>query len=253
MTERWSPVTMPKTAQFAKTLGRSPLEWTDDEIERALEALREDLPGDPIGFIMAAVPLSRRCDCGSLHLSVDAPELEEATRGSLHRLIATPFGDIVREHVRRQSGVANVRFGWSGVDAYAPTFVRVVDIYDARKVRASELDDRTLGNIISAIRKDMPEMMEMLDASLRTLSVKAVSSPPGESGKREWRALIEQVMFAFSTPVRKYLDEYAKRNFGGARVGAVNCCIIMSDIGDGSAWQHRWFDTQVDQQLTPDC
>ncbi len=244
-------MTMPKTAQVAKELGRTPLEWTDAEMTRALDALRDDLPGDPIGYVMNAVPTSARCDCGAVHLSVDAPDLDCETRGSLHRLLATPFGDIVREHVRRQFGFGNVRFGWSGIKALAPTFVRVVDIYDARTTRVSELSDVTLGNIIEAIRKDMPGMMAMYDESLGELSVHAVS--PGSDGQREWKVLIDQVMTAFSTPLHKYLDEYAKRTYDGAHVGVVNCCIIMSDVGDSTAWQRRWFATQVDQQLTPDC
>lgn len=246
-------MTMPRTAEVAKTLGRSPLEWTDAEISLALTALGEDLPGDPIGFVLASVPTSRRCDCGALHLAVDAVDLDSQTRSSLHRLLATPFGDIVREHVRREHGIANVRFGWSGVSAVAPTFVRIVDIYDARTVHADTLDDRTLGNIIAAIRKDLPGMMAMLDESLGSLSVNAVSPEMGDEGRQKWKTLIDQVMFAFSTPVRKYLDEYARREFDSASVGAVNCCIIMSGCMSSSDWKQRWFDEQIGQQLTPDC
>lgn len=246
-------MTMPRTAKVAKSLGRSPLEWADDEIELALKALGEDLPGDPIGYALGAVPSSQRCDCGALHLAVDAADLDDETRSSLHRLLATPFGDIVREHVRRESGIVNVRFGWSGLSAVVPTFVRVVDVYDARTVPADALDDQTLGNIIAAIRKDLPRMMDMLDKSLDSLSVNAVSPASGDEGRREWKTLIGQVMFAFSTPVRKYLDEYARRQFDGASVGAVNCCIVMSARMLPGDWKQHWFDEQVGQQLTPDC
>lgn len=246
-------MTMPKTAKVAKSLGRSPLEWTDIEIKQALDALRDDLPGNPIGYVEAAVPRSKPCDCGAMHLAVDAPDLDKVTRGSLHRLLATPFGDIIREYIGRQFGIANVRFGWSGLQDLVPTFVRVVDVYDARTVYADMLDDATLSNIIDAIRKDLPGMMAMLDESLCSLSVHAISPQPSTEGRREWSTLIDQVMVAFSTPVRKYLDEYARRSYSGAHVGAVNCCIIMSDVGDRGAWHRRWFSTQVDQQLTPDC
>ena len=246
-------MTMPKTAAVAKTIGRIPQEWTQDEIDQALAALEADLPGDPIGYIMQAIPVSKLCECGALHLSVDASDLDDATRRSLHRVLATPFGDIVREHLRRSADIQNVRFGWSGLKDYAPAFVRVVDIYDARQVHANQLDDASLGNIVAAIRKDLPGMMAMLDQSLASLSVTAVSPSPRDEGRQEWSQLIAQVMFAFSTPVRKYLDEYACRNYDGARVGAVNCCIIMSDVSSGSSWQRHWFGTQVRQQLTPDC
>ncbi len=246
-------MTMPRTAAVAKSLGRMPAEWTDIEIELALEALSEDLPGDPIGYVYAAVPRSTRCECGALHLAVDAADLDDQTRSSLHRLLATPFGDILRESVQREHGIDNVRFGWSGISAVAPTFLRVVDVYDARTVHADTLDDRTLGNIIAAIRKDLPGMMTMLDESLGGLSVHAVSPAPGDEGRMAWKELIDQVMFAFSTPVRKYLDEYARRQFDGASVGAVNCCIVMSARMPGETWRQCWFDEQVGQQLTPDC
>lgn len=246
-------MTMPRTAEVARVLGRTPLEWTDAEINRALAALGEDLPGDPIGYVLGAVPRSERCECGALHLAVDALDMEPDTRSSLHRLLATPFGDIVREHVRRRTNITTVRFGWSGVDNAAPTFVRVVDAQDARHMHASNLSDQVLSDIVAAIRKDLPGMMSMFDQSLGELSVNAVSPEPGDKGRQAWRALIDQVMFAFSTPVRKYLDEYAARQYGGAHVGAVNCCIVMSARLSSNAWQARWFDEQVSQQLTPDC
>ena len=113
-------MTMPRTAEIAKSFGKSPSGWTDAKIELALRALEKDLPGGPIGYVLGAVPVSRRCDCGSLHLAVDATDLDDQTRSSLHRLLATPFGDIVRERVRREHGIVNVRFGWSGLSAMAP-------------------------------------------------------------------------------------------------------------------------------------
>ena len=246
-------MTMPKTAAVAQMLGRTPSEWTDPELDQALAALRDDLPGDPIGYVMAAIPRSDRCECGALHLSVDAPDLDDRTRSSLHRLLATPFGDIVRERVRRQAGISTVRFGWNGLCAVVPTFVRVVDIYEVRSVSASKLDNQTLENIIAAIRKDLPGLMAMCNQSLESLTVNAVSPAPGDEGRREWKALIDQVMFAFSTPVRKYVDEYATRRYSGAMIGAVNCCIVMSAQLPSDAWKTCWFDEQVHQQLTPDC
>lgn len=245
---------MPRTATVARALvGRTPIEWSDAEIDQALRALSQDLPGDPIGYVMAAISQSERCECGALHLAVDAPDLDDQTRASLHRLLATPFGDIVREHVARQTDITTVRFGWSGLQAVVPTFVRVVDIYEARTASARELDSQTLENIVAAIRKDLPGMMDMYDRSLGSLTVHAVRPAPGDEGQAIWKALIDQVMFAFSTPVRKYLDEYAARWYAGASVGAVNCCIVMAARLPSDAWKTRWFDEQVAQQLTPDC
>ena len=246
-------MTMPRTAEVAKSLGRSPQEWSDAEIDKALKALSEDLPGDPIGYALGALSASERCECGALHLAVNAPDLDPATRGSLHRLLATPFGNIVRERVRRHTDVTTIRFGWEGIDLTAPKFVRVVDVYDVRGAYACKLDDQTLGNIVAAIRQDLPGMMAMFDQSLGELSVRAVKPQPGDEGRREWKALIDQVMFGFSTPLRKYLDEYAARYYEGARVGAVNCCIVMAARLSDAAWQDRWFGEQVCQQLTPDC
>ena len=91
-------------------------------------------------------------------------------------MLTTPFGDIVREQVRRQSGLTMVRF----VAYHVPTFVRVVNMYDARHVTAGRLSDRTLDNIIEAIRKDVFGVMSLFDQSGTELSVKA-ASPPGRS------------------------------------------------------------------------
>lgn len=246
-------MTMPKTAAIVRSIGRMPADMTQTQLDATLLALGEDLPGEPIDYIMRALSDDQRCGCGALHLSLDAADLDAATRSSLHRLLATPFGDIVRERVRRESGATTVRFGWSGLGLQAPKFVRVVDIYDARQAHASDLTERELGNIVSAIREDLPGMMEMYDTSLSNLSVNAVQPGVGEAGRLEWKMLIDQVMFAFSTPLRKYLDEYARRTYDGAYVGAVNCCIIMSARTTTAAWSRRWFDEQVNQQLTPDC
>lgn len=246
-------MTMPKTAEVVRSYGRLPEEMTSGQLDQALDALRADLPGDPIGYVLRAIPVSEHCECGAVHLSVDDPLLDADTRGSLHRLLATPFGDIMRERVRRDAELKTIRFGWSGLEAYVPAFSSAVDRLGVQLSSGMSLTDDELHQVIVALRDDLPGMMRMLDDSLDALSVNAVSPHAGESGKLEWKALIDQVMFAFSTPVRKYLDEYARRNYGGARVGAVNCCIIMSDVSDGSTWQRRWFGEQVDQQLTPDC
>lgn len=246
-------MTMPKTAELVKLFGGvMPSEMSDEQLDLALGALREDLPGDPIGYIHRMVPVSQRCGCGAVHLSVDDPELDDATRGSLHRLLATPFGEIPREVARRQYGFSSIRFGWSGLDAKAPTFAQLVTAKpELQRVVASSLSDGELDEVIAAIRTDLPGMKAMFDQSVRTRSVHAVSAAPGEDGARAWKALIDEVMFTFSTPLRKFLDEEAARR--GVSVSAVNCCIIMAGEMNGLAWERQRFMVQTEQQLTPDC
>lgn len=244
---------MPKTAAAVKAHGHLPAEMTMAEINTALQALRDDLPGDPIGYIERSVATSERCECGSMHLQIDSPDLDELTRTSLHRLLATPFGDIVRESVCRQSDLTSVRFGWSGLDTRVPMFIEMVDRCGVRSTVATDISDGVLDAIIDALRLDLPEMMSVLDESLLRMTLHTVRAALGDQGQTEWKALIEQVMFAFSTPVRKYVNEYARRRYNGARVGAINCCGIVSDLSDEQAWSRRWFNVQVGQQLTPDC
>lgn len=245
---------MPKTAAFIRSLGGTlPGEMSNMQLIKALDTLRVDLPGDPIGYLDRVAPVGKRCECGALHLRLDDPALDTATRSSLHRLLATPFGNLVSESMRRKHGLTAVRFGWDGLGEYAPLFMAAITSRGSQTVAAEAISDADLHDIMAALGKDMPGMMGMLDHSLRTLSVHAVGSRPGDTGRQEWKSLIDQVMLAFSTPVRKYVDEYALREYNGARVGAVNCCIIMAAKADQPTWQRRWFDEQVSQQLTPDC
>lgn len=246
---------MPLTAEVMNTLpaGTLPEELTDETLARAIDALREDLPGSPIDYIEQIAPFSKQCECGAVHLRVNDPTLDAATYKSLLRLLATPFGDIVREHMRRRHEFSSIKFGWDGIGTTVPTFLAAVDHFDVRTVATDVIDDEVLIAVIEALREDMPKLLEMAEKAIATSSAYSVSAEPGEAGRDEWIALIDQVMFAFATPVRKYLVAWAQR-LHGAELSAINCCIVMSDrVGNQTGWLRRRMTEQTDQQLTPDC
>lgn len=248
-------MTMPKTAAFMKSLpqGTLPEEMSYTELSTALHALRSDLPGNPLDYIEWAAPKSKICDCGAIHLNVNAGDLDAATASSLHRLLATPYGDLVREHHRRKDGYQNVRFGWEGLETQVPRFVTAVDSHDACTSIATDIDDNALRDIINAFRDDMPNVMQMLERSASSVTVHSVSPSPSDENNQAWKHLIDQVMFAWSTPVRKYLVQWLSREHG-LYGGAVNCCIIMTARSSSETqWRRRWTDEQTSQQLTPDC
>jgi hypothetical protein len=249
-------MTMPKTAAFMKLLpaGTLPEEMTDAELSEALHALRLDLPGDPLGYIEQVAPTSEQCECGAIHLQADAENLREATAKSLHRLLATPYGDIVREHHRRKNGYQNIRFGWQGIESRVPSFIATIEKHDVRTKFVSEISDEALFDIVEALRTDMPNVMQMIDGSIAVSPAYSVSPAPDDESNQQWKHLIDQVMFAWSTPVRKYLGEWLSREHG-VYGGAVNCCIVMTATrGESeSQWRRRWMNEQTSQQLTPDC
>lgn len=255
-------MTMPRTAAVVASFGTHvlPETMTTEQLNQAVRALEQDLPGNPIGYIRRAAPLSELCECGALHLAVNAPDLEQDCAQSLHRVLATPYGDIVREQFRRESGHSTIRFGWSGIETRVPSFVEVVRRYDAQLSHASKVSDKGIQEIMRALHADMPSVIEMLRQSIAlsqsgngmSLRSHAVSPSPGSKGRMQWQVLIGQVMFAWSTPVRKYLDEYLLREYGMVG-GAVNCCIISTMRAGVPSWRQQWFDEQTGQQLTPDC
>ncbi len=246
---------MPQTAGVMSTLHADvlPEELSDQTLARTIAALRQDLPGDPIGYIERVAPASKQCECGAVHLRVNDPELDVATYKSLLRLLATPYGDLAREHMQRRYGFATIKFGWDGIGTMVPNFLATVDHYNARTVATDDIDDETLMAIIEAHRQDMPKVHEMVEQAIATASAHSVSAKPGEAGRAEWIDLINQVMFTFSTPVRKYLVAWAQR-MHGAELTAINCCIVLSDrVGNHTGWLQRRMVTQTSQQLTPDC
>jgi hypothetical protein len=227
---------------------------TDTELSEALHALEMDLPGDPLGYIDQVAPASEQCECGAVHLQINAKNLSETTAKSLHRLLATPYGDIVREHHRRKNGYQNIRFGWQGIETRMPSFVAAVEKHDARINLVSDVSDEALLDIVKALRIDMPDVMKMIDRSIAVSPVYSVSPAPDDEDNQQWKHLIDQVMFAWSTPVRKYLSEWLAREHS-VYGGAVNCCIVMTATHNQSEsqWRRRWMNEQTGQQLTPDC
>jgi hypothetical protein len=100
----------------------------------------------------------------------------------------------------------------------------------------------------------MPDVMKMIDRSIAVSPVYSVSPAPDDEDNQQWKHLIDQVMFAWSTPVRKYLSEWLAREHS-VYGGAVNCCIVMTATHNQSEsqWRRRWMNEQTGQQLTPDC
>jgi hypothetical protein len=248
-------MTMPKTALVLKTFAADilPEELSDGQLAAVIAALRSDLPGDPIEYIEHVAPHSERCQCGAVHLAVNAPDLSSVTAASLHRLLATPYGDMAREHMRRSTGFKTIRFGWDGIAQQAPMFVQAVAADHVGSTASADISNQALERVVQAIRLDIPQVVAMLDASAANGTVHAVSAKPGVDGHVHWTSLIDQLMFAWSTPIRKYMAEWLRRTFG-VYGGAINCCIVMSGRYNCEAdWRRAWTREQTQQQLTPDC
>jgi hypothetical protein len=251
-------MTMPKTA----ALMREPsarggiADMTDDELAHAVALLQEDLPGDPIGFISRVGPESHVCGCGAVHLRVEDERLDGDTFTSLMRLLASPFGDIAREHFRRRNGWANIRFGWDGLASRAPRFIEVVDRFDIGNTNAADIPHDHLRSTIDALRNDLAEVMHVIEEAAQSNRSAFVPPHPGDEGRAQWLELTAQLMFVFATPVKKYVVEWYKREYGVA-VGAVNCCGVVVEAveadNDDDGWGRRLLATQIGQQLTPDC
>ncbi len=248
---------MPKTAMLMKDISEvsDPVQMTDIQLEAAIKSLREDLQGDPIGFIAKVAPESDSCECGSIQLSVIDPRLDEETRHSLLRVLATPFGDIVRESFRRSHGYPNIRFGWDGMKDSAPQFMSRVEIYRVQSADASSIPGPALAAVIHGISIDMPDIMAVIEEARVMRRSIAIPPSPGPNGQREWEKLVSELMFVFATPLRKYVVEWFLREHG-LRIGAVNCCMVpVGEEGEhnSESWKSHIFAEQVKQQVTPDC
>ncbi|MEM7338813.1 MAG: hypothetical protein AAF467_09205 [Actinomycetota bacterium] len=250
-------MTMPKTAALMK---ESPstgdiADMTDEKLAHAVALLQDDLPGDPIGFIDRVGPDSTVCDCGAVHLRVNDRRLDAATYTSLMRVLATPFGDIVREHFRRQYGWGNIRFGWDGLDGRAPTFMATVHEFGVASTNAADIPHEHLRGTIRALHHDLADVMAVIEQAAKAGESAFVPPEPGDEGRAHWFELTAQLMFVFATPLRKYVVEWYKREYG-VNVGAVNCCgvVVGRTAADGtSGWSRELLATQIGQQLTPDC
>jgi hypothetical protein len=156
--------------------------------------------------------------------------------------------------MRRRDGYKTIRFGWQGIKRRVPSFVSAVQSTNSQTKKASSISSKSLESVIEGFGHDMPDVLRMIDRSLHEDgSVVSVSAGPGRSGRAAWQSLIDDLMFAWSTPVRKYLDEWLMREFGSFG-GAVNCCIVMTDSSTSQlSWRRRWMSEQTSQQITPDC
>jgi hypothetical protein len=249
-------MTMPKTAALMKeTSSGDVATMTDAQLGEAMQLLQDDLPGDPIGFIALVGPESHVCDCGAVHLQVDDDRLDEQTYASLMRLLATPFGDLVREHFRRRLGWKNIRFGWAGLEGRAPLFIEAVHGLGIKDTRAPDIVHDKLRQAMEALREDLPEVLGCIEQAAQSGRSAFIPPEPGDEGRADWIELTAQLMFVFATPLRKYVVEWHRREHG-VNVGAVNCCGIVvggREAEGDSQWATRLMTTQVGQQLTPDC
>lgn len=251
-------MTMPVAAAAVKEMGSLlPNEMSEEQLACVVDGFREDLGNETVVFVEAAIPESKLCECGALHLQLNDPKLSDGVRHKLLRLVASPFGQVVAQ----QHGFSALRFGWDGLEQHLPEFMAVVDRHGVRLALASSVSDEALDEIIAVIRLEVPGVLEMIEASASAARAaggyRSYAVTPAQAGSTEnWQQLIGRLMLAGATPVRKFIDEHLRRRFG-VYGGVVNCCVYPAEpiesagTPDGFA-RRRWFE-QVNQQLTPDC
>lgn len=250
-------MTMPLAAAYLQEVGHEPLQLSDSELGLVIDQIDQDLPGDVLGYLREAIPQCQACECGALHVDIGDRRLTETTRRSLARVFATPFSAVVGEWSRRQYGLNGVvKFGWSNLDRVAPNFAQAVPVGSAQQmVYAHQLEQADMERIVSAIALDTPLAFEFIRASAEQYdgsSFMAQSLTSEEAGGREnWVETIDQLMLIGSTPMRKYVAEWLRRQFGIEKFTPINCC-RTSFGGDEDFARHAMKD-QISQQLTPDC
>lgn len=253
-------MTMPQTAEYVTMLGGSmPSEMSSEELNQALKCLDEDLNGTASWLMQHAPESADRstCECGAVHLSLVDPAIDDGRRSYLLRLLATPFGEIPRESLRRQYLYDTVKFGWDGLEQFAPESVAAIDHLGHRSTHQRDIPSADLAEIVAAIRRDLPGVVEMMEASakqdgsgLRSYPVR----PADMSSLDEWKTLIGRLMLAWSTPLKKFLQPHLLRNFGVVG-GAVNCCAFPTEpLGRRSEeFASAIWSEQTKSQLTVDC
>lgn len=251
-------MTMPATAEYVTAIGGTmPAEMTDNQLERALACLDADLE-DTASWLLrrvAEVASSSTCECQAVHLSLDDPTMSDTRRSYLLRLLATPFGDLPREQLRRQHGYATVKFGWDGLEQFAPLAVAAIDELGHRSTHRDDISDADLVAIVSAIRHDLPGAVEMMEASARQSGggLRGYPVRPADmSSPEDWKVLIGRLMLAWSTPLRKFLEPHLAREFGMAG-SAVNCCAFPTQSLDEAGFAQSIWLKQTQSQLTVDC
>ncbi|MBM3210221.1 hypothetical protein FJZ39_02690 [Candidatus Saccharibacteria bacterium] len=266
-------MTMPITAAYISSLGpeaKSPRQLAiDSDLHRerllfAQDCLQQDL-GDVVAKIGAASLESQTCECGAAHLRLDDFSSDPLVFKNAVRLLATPFGGIMLEVARiSRPGITAIKFGWEGLEAYAPTFVKEVDRLGHRAIYATEISNADLNQIVAAVRTDMPLAVDMMERSAQATHRRSIEgylpfsiNPEVDGGYERWGQRVFQLMFCWSTPLKKYLNEWLMRTYS-VRGAAINCCMFPTEnTKPGSHLRkpddEQLFDIQWRSQRTPDC
>lgn len=253
----WSFMTMPLAAELTREIGSDPSNWSDEQVIDLLYRVNHDLPGDVIAYLRGAIPMCQTCECGALHIDIGDPMLDEYTRRSLARVFATPFAAVVGEWTKREYGLNGVvKFGWANLRTVAPRFAWAVPVGMPNQTRyADQITDLDLRAIVDAIQDDLPLGFAFIcDVASRYNgeAFMAESLTSGEAGGREnWVETIDQLMLIGSAPMRKYVAEWLRREYGIEKFGPINCCRVS--FGNGEGFDDLVMNDQITQQLTPDC
>jgi hypothetical protein len=247
---------MPNAAMAVREMGGlMPTEMTDEQLDRVIEAFRLDLGDETMTYIDEAFTRPSHCSCGAFHLTINDPHMPEKVRGNLLRLVASPFGGVIAARHR----LSHFRFGWEGLEEFLPQFMDAVMRHPGtQEAWGRDISDATLEDVVSAIRRELPGVIEMVEASASAAQsggvfVSHVVTPDMAGGPQQWQGIISRLMLAGATPVRKIIDEWVLRRYG-VLGGVVNCCCYPAEpAGDGVGFGRRRWLEQVSQQLTPDC
>ncbi len=250
-------MTMPLAAELTREIGGDPQQWSDEQVIELLDRVDHDLPGSVIDYLRSTIPSCQACECGALHVDIGDPMLDVPTRRSLARVFATPFAAIIGEWTKREHGLSGVvKFGWSNLDRFAPRFAWAVPVGSRlQTAHADTLSDLELRTIVDAIEDDLSQGFAFIrDAASRYKgeAFKAESLTVDDAGGREaWDETTTQLMLIGSTPMRKYVAEWLRRQYGIEHFGPINCCRVSFGQGDG--FDEAVMKDQIEQQLTPDC
>lgn len=248
---------MPLAAEFALEIGSEPSQWTNEEVIELVDRIDRDLPGHVLSYLRGAIPSCQACECGALHVDIGDGALDDATRRSLARVFATPFAKMIGEWTKREHGLSGtVKFGWSNLSVVAPRFAWAVPVGSPQQTEyADKLSDLNLQTAVDAIEDDLPLGFAFIRNSAESYDgsgFMAKSLSPDEAGGYDqWVEMINQLMFVGSTPMRKYVAEWLRREYGIEQFGPINCCRVSFGSSDG--FDEAVMKDQVEQQLTPDC
>lgn len=252
-------MTMPLAAQYVSKVGQQTSELGDAELEWAVHLLDEDLPGNVLAYLKGAIPTCVACECKALHIDIGDSQLDDDTRRSLARVFATPFSMIIGEWSKREYGLSGaVKFGWSNLDLVAPKFAEAVPFGSPLQTQyANRLTQAELARIIKMIALDMPRGFGFIQDSAKEhqggIFAVFTLTPEDAGGRDHWVETIDQLMLIGSTPMRKYVAEWLRREYDIQQFGPGNCCWISFGDGGIDDFNQESMQHQIGQQLTPDC